>query len=189
MVTLSSLQCQKLERLFNAISNNGGKSVTVADFLEMTQRLAEIRGMRTSDPPYQRMFDVQAAWWDKLRRFAGVDYHGQVSSDQWLGFWSQWVGAIVSEEQFSHRPAFNSLKEAGEVTFDLIDTNADGRVNSGELADWFKAMKNSGDLGEAFAHMDLDRDGYIGRDEGVALVMEFYLSADPESPGNFLLGL
>lgn len=42
--------------------------------------------------------------------------------------------------------------------------------------------------GEAFKRLDRDSSGQITREEFNQALFEYYLSADPEAPGNWLLG-
>ena len=189
MVTLSNLQCLKLRRLFNGLSSDRGQSLTADDFLDVAHRLAAIRGQDGNTSPYRHMLETQAAWWDKLRRTAGVDYHGRVHFQQWLDFWGYWMAAIDNEAQTQYNQALNSLKEAGEVTFDMVDVIMDGKVNLSEYSDWYNALRLTGSPADSFAILDGDHDGYILRDEVVRLVVDFYLSSDPDDPSTHLMGV
>jgi hypothetical protein len=75
--------------------------------------------------------------------------------------------------------------------FELADNDADGRVDREEF--WafqhghFPELTRA-DLGEAFDHLDTDRDGYLSREQFTSAIVEYWTSRDPEAPGNWWLG-
>jgi hypothetical protein len=75
--------------------------------------------------------------------------------------------------------------------FELADDNGDGLVDQDEF--WafqhghFPELTRA-DLGEAFGHLDANRDGYLTREEFVGAIVDYWTSPDPDAPGNWWLG-
>lgn len=75
--------------------------------------------------------------------------------------------------------------------FELADVDGDGKVNSAEF--WAFQHGHFPDLGradlaEAFEHLDVDKDGFLSRDQFVSGLVEYWTSRDPDAPGNWWLG-
>jgi Ca2+-binding EF-hand superfamily protein len=71
----------------------------------------------------------------------------------------------------------------------MVDIDGNGRISPQEYALFLKAYNVDERLfDDIFRHLDLNGDGYLSRDEIFKLVREFYLSDDPQAPGNWLVG-
>lgn len=81
---------------------------------------------------------------------------------------------------------------APAVTFcELADVHGRGMVGAqefwgfqhGHLPELSRA-----DVGEAFAHLDADGDGYLSHEQFAGAIVEYWTSRDPDAPGNRFLG-
>ena len=73
--------------------------------------------------------------------------------------------------------------------FGLWDQDHDGKLSVDEYAKLLGCYGGKEqDARNAFRHLDRDGDGYLDADEIVKAVEEFYLSDDPDAPGNWLIG-
>ena len=72
---------------------------------------------------------------------------------------------------------------------ELWDRDGDGKLSADEYVklEWCYGVTEEA-AREAFRHLDRDGDGYLTLEEGMKAIEEFYLSDDPDAPGNWLFG-
>jgi Ca2+-binding EF-hand superfamily protein len=82
-----------------------------------------------------------------------------------------------------------TVQRLADLVFLVLDVDEDGLVSDKELQKFYRAYSIDPALARnAFRKMDADSDGRISKAEILEAVAEFYLSSDPESPGNWLFG-
>lgn len=90
----------------------------------------------------------------------------------------------------SNREIFDAV--AMSVAHNLMkwqDKDRDGRISHAEFLGATAVFgQTPGGAEEAFSHLDRDGDGYINLDEWLRDTEEFFMSDDPNAPGNWLLG-
>jgi EF hand domain-containing protein len=75
------------------------------------------------------------------------------------------------------------------AVFDAADKDMDGRITVEEMmAAQSKSGMSEQETRSAFELLDTDHDGYVTADEYVQAAREFYLSDDPQAPGNRIAG-
>ena len=87
----------------------------------------------------------------------------------------------------------DSLSTAGreglKISFDMIDTDADGIISVKEFEVYFMVIGVGKEHAKAsFDAIDTDRDGSISRDEFVSAAVEFYNNTDPAHPSTLFFG-
>lgn len=70
----------------------------------------------------------------------------------------------------------------------MVDTDGDGRIALADYDAWVRAWGFEFDVETIFKELDVDGDGFLSRDEMVRLAKDFYLTNDPEAPGNVVYG-
>ena len=78
-----------------------------------------------------------------------------------------------------------------ETYLSIVDTDGDGRVSPAEFRVFQRAQfagLTDEDMDEAFAHLDVDGNGYLSAAEFVRGFVEFWSSTDPAAPGNWWMG-
>uniref|UniRef100_B8HL04 Calcium-binding EF-hand-containing protein n=1 Tax=Cyanothece sp. (strain PCC 7425 / ATCC 29141) TaxID=395961 RepID=B8HL04_CYAP4 len=185
---LGELQQKKIERLFNVLDSDRNGLLEQGDFAKRASVLTTIRGENTDSPLYQKLYATQMAWWENLRAATDKDNNGQVTLEEWSAFWEAWLTSVANEAATGQTPSLEAIKGSAAVTFDMIDSNQDGQVTSDEYASWFQTLNLGGDGKNHFNRLDLDGDGIVSRDEAIKLSLEFFLSNEPEAPGNYLYG-
>lgn len=74
--------------------------------------------------------------------------------------------------------------------FDIQDVDKDGTISLEEYGVMYKIHGIGDDslVAEIFAKLDFDGDGKIMKNDYLNLVADFYLSNNPQAPGNLFFG-
>jgi juvenile hormone diol kinase len=134
------------------------------------------------------MLAAQMGWWENICQATNKKNDGQITIEEWHAFWAGWLTTIANEAGSNQSPALDAMKNSASVTFDMIDTNGDGHITAGEYADWCYAMSMNFDARRNFQRLDVSKTGRMSRAETVERLKEYFLTNDPEAPGNYLYG-
>ncbi len=120
-------------------------------------------------------------WWRLLLEYADSNGDGQVSREEFIGAMADSVTAPANFQ--------SAVMDIADAVIDATDTNMDGVLSRAEYVALYRALGVPEELsGPAFERVDLNGDGVISRHEYRAAIVDFYLSTDPDAPGNHLLG-
>ena len=183
---LGGLQIQKLEYVFRAMDTDDDGTLTVEDFMRHADRLQEATGSSRAEGEALRQ--DMASWWEAFQDFSRGGDPNHVGPADWLTFWSWWLGQVAADAAVGGGEALTRIKAAIELAFDVVDADRDGRIALEDYAAWVRAWGFDFDARPVFKELDTDGDGFLSRDEVVRLVKDFYLTNDPESPGNVFYG-
>ena len=180
---LGALQRRKLEYLFRALDEDGDSLVEGESFRRHAARMASLaRDERTAEEIRSSI----ESWWDGVAAIAGDEE--RASLDAWLRFWGSWLAVVTRNAEEGGGPELQRLKRSAHRTFSVIDADGDGRIDRSEYARWIGSWGLGFDAERNFDRLGPDADGYLDEEKAVQLVKEFFLSNDPEAPGNFLYG-
>lgn len=178
---LTNFQRQKLVRSFRLYDQNKNGYIERQDFIQLAERLAQIRGWVEGTASYELLMGKLLADWDMLASFADVSGDYRIGLDEWLAY----------NDQMKH---LSVRYRAGEdaiinTVFDIIDRNGDGQVTLDDFKHLYCAYGLPVDMAEdVFDYIDVNGDGVLTRTELLRLYYEFAYSEDPDAPGNWLFG-
>ena len=178
---LSDLQERKATHYFNLIDEDGNGIVEVSDFALRAQRLVEARGI-TQEKKKEALRDLVMRWWDHVSTIADFDGDARVPLPEWKAYWRSIQRGVEKDDDTLH-----TLHRAARGTLRAVDCTGTGRITEDEYADWLSAWGASGS-DVAFRTLDRGDKGFLTEQDLIVAVQEFYLSADPEAPGNVLYG-
>ncbi|MGE0492375.1 MAG: EF-hand domain-containing protein [Vulcanimicrobiota bacterium] len=185
---LSELQRKKLTRKFKLLDFDNNGAIEQADFQRVLENLAQHRNLSLTSHKLQGLRKTVDKVWSALHRFCDADHDGQVTLDEWLSFHHE---AIRHErEMLESLPGHESTIDAmTALVFELLDVEGDGRIGLGDYQHFCRAYGvPDEEIRPSFAKLDRNGDGYLSRAEILQLVIEFYCSDDPNSPGNHFFG-
>jgi juvenile hormone diol kinase len=185
---LGKLQQIKLTYFFNVIDRDHNGFIEADDFSTFVSRLAALRGVEPGSLEYEQFHPDALARWNEVRQSADKDYNGRIGLQEWLDYWSAEMDAIADAAGESPNFALVQLKHSAHFTFDLLDRDDDEKISAEEYGHVLQAWGLDIDTGAVFQRLDLNSDGFITRDELVQLSKQFFLSNDPEVPGNYICG-
>jgi hypothetical protein len=179
------LQRQKAAYYFSLIDEDDNKYIEARDFELRAERLAEAHGV--TDP--ERRADLRRrvmSWWAHLCTVADIDDDGRVTREEWQTYWEA-LQAGVEDGGEAHEQVLNGLERAARATFRSMNADGGDHITRAEYADWLTAW-GVGEIDPAFDALDRDNTGGLDEHDIVQAVREFYLSNDPDAPGNMLYG-
>ncbi len=181
---IGNLQRRKASYYYDLIDEDGNGFIEARDFELRAERMADARNV-TDEEDRAKLKERVMTWWEHLCVIADFDDDDRVTREEWETYWESIEAGVNQEGEGSER-TLESLEEAARGTFRAISTS-EGPVDEDEYADWLAAWGVE-ENGSAFQRLDRDGSGVLTEENIVEAVKEFYLSNDPEAPGNALYG-
>jgi Ca2+-binding EF-hand superfamily protein len=182
---LGHLQRQKSHHYFDLIDRDEDGYINGEDFEIQADRLADERDL--SDDDREALREQMLGWWNQLCATADVNDDDRVSRQEWENFWDAIQDTVEDGSEDEQEQMIASLERSAQVTFQTINASGSGAITEEEYADWLSAWNATGSSA-AFEALDRDGTGALSEDDLVAATKEFYLSNDPDAPGNMLYG-
>ena len=179
------LQREKAAYYFSIIDEDNNKYIEADDFEMRAERLVEARGVTDPDAKAE-IHDQVMNWWHHLCSVADVDDDGQITQREWQRYW-EGLQAAVEEGGEANEAVLEGLERAAHATFHSMKVNDGDQVTQDEYAEWLAAW-GVDDAEAPFDRLDRDDTGGLTEEDLVQAVREFYLSNDPDAPGNALYG-
>lgn len=177
----TDLQVLKIDRSFSYVDADGNGAITRDDLQGLGARLLAGFGESPAGPRGRRVADSFDRLWDTLADAADLDRDGRITPDEYR---SSVVSSFIDGDRFE--PVF---RPAIEAVLALADTDGDGLLQPREFLLVHEAFgRSEEDSDYAFAALDLDGDGALGRTELLHAVRDYYTSADPNAIGNLFFG-
>ena len=180
---LGDLQRKKASYYFDLIDEDDNGFVEARDFELRAERLIKARNV-TADATRDRLHERVMDWWDHLCALADIDDDDRVTREEWQTYWESIQVGVEGGD--GENKTLQSLERAARGTFKAINTG-DGPISEADYAEWLAAWGVDESTG-AFDRLDRDDSGVLTEDNVIEAVKEFYLSNDPEAPGNALYG-
>jgi Ca2+-binding EF-hand superfamily protein len=175
---LSDLQKRKHTHQFHVMDEDGNGHLEWGDYERIASKIAGIRGYAAGSPEFAALVGQYRFAWDQSAPFQ--DETG-FSLDRWLEYQ---VALLNSPDVYDV-----IVRDTAEMIFDTFDLDGDKRVSPEEWRGFFRCYGiDEKHTDTCFPKFDRNGDGYVTRDELIALVREFFLSSDPDAPGNLLFG-
>ncbi len=182
---LGDLQELKASHYFDLIDEDDNGLVDARDFELRADRMAEARNVH--DPEARaELRDRVMTWWEHLCALADIDDDDRVTREEWETYWEA-LQASVNQAEAENSRTLQSLERAARGTFQAMNTTDTPHVTEEEYAEWLQAW-GMPESKAAFDQLDRDGTGVLTEQDLVQAVKEFYLSNDPQAPGNVLYG-
>jgi len=178
---LSDLHARKAEHYFTLIDEDGNGLIEASDFALRAQRLASTQEV-TAEGARAALREQVVSWWKHICTIADVDGDARVTLPEWKAYWHSVLRGVQRDDG-----TLDSLHRAARGTLRALDHTASGRVTLDEYADWLDAWGANG-AEASFRQLDRGGKGFLTEEDVVVAVQEFYLSDDPDAPGNVLYG-
>jgi len=183
MLVLGDLQRRKAAHYFDLIDADGNDLIEAADFQRRADRLAETLEV-TGEEERTRLRRRVMLWWEHLSTLADANDDGRITRHEWEMYWERFKIAV---SMGSNRRSIEKLERVARHTFRAIDRSGSGKVTQEEFSNWLAAW----DIGQhetVFRELDREDTGSLTEEDLVEATKEFYLSNDPNAPGNVLYG-
>ncbi|GLW58037.1 EF-hand domain-containing protein [Kitasatospora phosalacinea] len=176
----SAVKSRKFSSMFDWFDQDQDGQLTQLDFAATAGVFS--RAARKDDHTNIRAIHTAFdQWWQLLLEHADTDADGQVSRDEFITVMED---NVTTEAHFE--PAVMTIADA---VMNAVDTDQDGVLSLEEYVRLYDTLGVEREVSTAaFRLVDRDGDGVISFAEYRAAIVEFYLSTDPDAPGNHLLG-
>jgi Ca2+-binding EF-hand superfamily protein len=179
--TMSLLE-RKYAKRFEMLDADGSGVIDHTDFELLAQRLIDGLGVTPGSPKAERVRNGYQELWHSLRRMADEDGDGEITRTEFITAMTRMAG---------DRAGFKRVIEPlARLNLSLCDADGDGNLNETEFANLLKLF-NASTIDEAstiFHRLDTSGDGFLSLEEILDALCDFYISVDPNSPGNSLFG-
>ena len=179
-MVLSEFQKKKLSLAFNKYDISKDGVITLSDFEEIAQKVAQKLGVNSGSPEHDKITAAYRALWDGYFKPADVDGNNQVVLEEY----------IKACERFIELP--NAIKigmELNKMLYDAIDLDSSESIDEKEFTAFVTTMGSSeSDAKIAFSHLDTNKDGFISREEFAQNLYDYHLTQDTQSPANWFYG-
>jgi|SRR6476469_429282 len=178
---LTELQKKKLTYYFHAFDVDKNGFLEKSDFDKIINGFAEAYNIAQDSETYQYISSTYGKRWEALAKQADTNADKKVSLDEWLSYQDKLVNDPNSD--------FLWLKITS-MFHDIQDVDKDGSLSLEEYKVMYKIHGFGDDslAAEIFAKLDFDGDGQIRKNDVMNLVADFYLSNNPQAPGNLFFG-
>ena len=168
---------RKRAHFFGLLDRDGNGFIEQGDFDHVIQNYARYAGWEPGSEPYERFRTYVMGVWDALSAGADADHSGSVSPEEFIALFSQL-------ESYPDQVAMMAT-----TAFDVLDTSGSGTISLDEYRAFREAYGvDNANADEHFSRLDADDDSLISRDEFTVLMVDFFLSDDPDVPGSLLFG-
>jgi Ca2+-binding EF-hand superfamily protein len=176
----TELQRRKLEKVFASFDVDEDGVIEETDFTAMAQIWCETYDVAPRSEGWRTIHGHAQKLWRDMRGSIDADGAKRVTREEWVS----WID----------KPDFPEFVETAAIPFSMAvfhvaDSDRDGRITMEEMmAAQNKAGMSEEETRVVFAKLDTDNDGYVTAEEYIQAAREFYLSDDPDAPGNLIAG-
>jgi Ca2+-binding EF-hand superfamily protein len=173
-------QTRKFARVFEWFDQTGDGWLTRSDFEAMAGMFKAL----AADDDAANKTQMQAAfmfWWDTLLEAGDGEPAGRIGKQQFIGIMHS---NVIQPATFE-----NAIGGIADGLIAALDTSGNGALSQEEYVRMYDALGIPPQTsGEAFKRLDRDGSGEITNAEFRQALFEYYLSADENAPGSWLLG-
>jgi Ca2+-binding EF-hand superfamily protein len=175
---MTPLQKQKLLHFFHVLDHDGNGILEEEDFTLIGDNISDRIGL--SKTASERLVLKVKAYGLFLQILHDIGKEeALLTPEEWLEFFEHFV--LVKSNNYIH--------QTSNYVFALFDQDGDGYIDEREYQDMFKAYDlYTAHTKKAFDLLDLNGDGKLSHQEMVKAFSEFFLSNDPNAPGNWIFG-
>lgn len=184
----TALHKSKLLHMFQLLDVDSNGVIEYQDFRMAMDTLVLEKKLDQMSPRYLDLVTANKSLWKMLVEPLDLNFDGEISQSEWLAFHIK--AFLLEPSEGGLDPEFSLVMKATAKFFcELLDIDGDGVVtleNYVSFCGSYRVGENEAVIG--FSMFDRDRNQQLSVEEVAQLVREFYLSPDPEAPGNLFFG-
>ncbi|KPJ08056.1 Calexcitin-2 [Papilio machaon] len=176
---VSDFRRKKLLHMYKFLDKDGSGTIDKKDFQLAAESMTKQRGWKEGDALYKESLDMTDLVWNALQKAGDANNDGEVSADEWVTMWDTISKSAADREWLSQYCKF---------IFKMQDFNNDGFIDSDDyVAARSIAGTSKEDAVAAFQKLAQGK-SKISLTDFQKLWDEYFLSEDPNAPGNFIAG-
>ena len=184
-MALSDIQRKKVEHFFRVLDNNNNGILQPNDFTDVAKKICAILGNKEGSDEYELMIVHSYRIFIQIMTDLGKYEDIRISRMEWMNFFE--FDLLADAENTTKISSY--IVRTVYYLFNLFDANGDGQISLDEYTQMFEiyGIETSHSL-FSFQKLDLNDDGYLSKVEMTQAFKEYFLSSDPEAPGNWIFG-
>ncbi len=176
----TDLQDKKFSYVFTWFDQSGDGWLTRDDFEKMTALFTTLAD-ESDQKNKAAMKKAFMHWWDLLLEAGDGTPGEKIGKEEFVRIMSS---SIIAPENFE-----NAVGGIVDAMIGALDRDGNGSLSQDEFVRMYDAVGvPPASSAEWFKRLDRDGSGELSYAEFRQALLEFYLSADPNAPGNWLLG-
>ncbi|MDC0710000.1 EF-hand domain-containing protein [Stigmatella sp. ncwal1] len=176
----TELQIKKFSYVFTWFDQNGDGWLTRGDF----EKIAGLFTALADEKDQKNKIAIKTAfmhWWSLLLKAEVGTPDEKISKEEFIRIMES---SVIAPENFE-----NAVGGIADGLIGALDRDGNGSLSREEYVRMYDALGvPPATSSEAFKRLDRDGSGQISHAEFRQAIVEFYLSADKDAPGNWLLG-
>lgn len=174
----SAIQQRKLEYFFSVLDLNGNGILQPDDFTIVGDRISDLIGLPKKSK--KRLHLKVRSYRLFIQILTDIEKEKtELNKSEWLSFFT--------ELEVEHSQKY--ISRTVSYLFSIFDQNGDGLITEDEYLDMFKAYDlNLEHVAMGFKLLDLNGDAQLSKEELLSAFHDFFLSTDPDAPGNWIFG-
>ena len=180
---LTQNQSLKLRHFFNILDYNKNGVIHKEDFDRLGMNLCLTFDIKEGTEAYDVMFQKSRRFFYQILKDLGKPTDHHVTMDEWIKLFDQ----IINQKDMEKLKYY--IKLTTIYIFELFDQDKNGIISLDEYVDMFTVyhidMKYSA---KSFLKLDTNHDDCISKVELFNAVTDFFISDDPDAPGNWIFG-
>jgi Ca2+-binding EF-hand superfamily protein len=176
----TDLQAKKFNYVFTWFDQNGDGWLTQDDF----EKIAGLFTAMAAEDDQKNKDAMKKAfmhWWNLLLKAGDGTPGEKIGKEEFLRIMKS---SVIAPENFE-----NAVGGIADGLIGALDRDGNGSLSRDEYVRMYDALGvPPATSTEAFKRLDRDGSGELSYAEFRQAIVEFYLSADPNAPGNWLLG-
>lgn len=183
---ITQLQSQKIRHFFKVLDNNGNRILQPDDFKDVARKICQAVDLDPASSEYELTMVQSYRMFIQIMTDLGKEEDLEITMDEFEQFFEN---NLVSISVDNPAPIQGYITRSVNYIFNLFDRNKDGFISIDEYVKMFEiyGIDTSYSI-TSFQKLDLNSDEVITKEELVKAFAEYFLSTDPNSPGNWIFG-
>src|SRR5579883_490091 len=181
---LTDFQTRKFSNEFHLLDTDKKGYLTKADFDRVARKVVALRDWLNDSPAAIGIYAMYQHAWNRFAEKADTDKDGRITLEDWLNLSRAAVESAGTAE-------FNEiLAQQTEFVFHTFDLNSDGVLTLEEYEKVCHVYSiDPAKYAQAIPRIDFNGTGRFSKEDLHRLLREYYVSTNPEDPGNWIYGL
>jgi len=178
---LSEVQEKKLRHFFSVMDDDGNHILEPDDFTAVAHKISDILEYPKKSSKRLQLHVRSYRLFIQLLADIGKE-ETNITLEEWLGLFDRILhGKSTYIKNYVYRTA--------SYIFSLFDQDGNRYIDKDEYRDMFRVYGiNEAYLENGFGKLDINGDGQLSKNEIIKGMTDFFLSSDPEAPGNWIFG-
>lgn len=173
-------QVRKFALVFDWFDRTGDGWLTREDFEQMAKMFKALAD-EDDEANQTKMEQAFMHWWDVLLQAGDGEPKDKIGKQQFIGIMHS---SVIEPETFE-----KAIGGIADGLMAALDRDGSGTLSREEYVAMYDKIGIPPETsGEAFGRLDRDGSGELSYAEFKQAIFEYYLSSDPDAPGNWLLG-